>query len=143
MVGYPIISPSNPHIPSIPIIPAHTRTISPYFLVKCPGVWAMTLKLVDEKYPQWINEIEAADLPFGIPRFAKSIGSFWSFSPWDTHGHPARYGALMMGRREDLSFFEVPDTQIQGFSRVSRPSVTWIQRWSDHVRRGCLNMCRL
>ncbi|CAL1172161.1 unnamed protein product [Cladocopium goreaui] len=29
-------------------------------------VWAMTLKLVDEKYPQWINEIEAADLPFGI-----------------------------------------------------------------------------
>ncbi|CAJ1407986.1 unnamed protein product [Effrenium voratum] len=29
-------------------------------------VWAMTLKLVDEQYPQWISEIEVADLPFGI-----------------------------------------------------------------------------
>ncbi|CAK9110963.1 unnamed protein product [Durusdinium trenchii] len=29
-------------------------------------VWAMTLKLVDEKYPQWINEIELADAPYGI-----------------------------------------------------------------------------
>eukprot|EP00438_Fugacium_kawagutii_P027970 Skav216360 [mRNA] locus=scaffold3700:42522:47106:+ [translate_table: standard] len=35
-----------------------------YHLLAC--VWAMTLKLVDEKYPQWINEIEAADLPYGI-----------------------------------------------------------------------------
>lgn len=26
----------------------------------------MTLKLVDEKYPQWINEIEAADLPLAF-----------------------------------------------------------------------------
>jgi hypothetical protein len=36
----------------------------------------MTLKLVDEKYPQWINEIEAADLPFGILRFAESMEVF-------------------------------------------------------------------
>ncbi|CAE7532795.1 KCNH6, partial [Symbiodinium pilosum] len=29
-------------------------------------VWAMTLKIVEDTFPQWINDIEAADLPYGI-----------------------------------------------------------------------------
>ncbi|CAE7168663.1 unnamed protein product, partial [Symbiodinium pilosum] len=29
-------------------------------------LWAMTLQLVEPQFPRWINDIEAADLEFGI-----------------------------------------------------------------------------
>ena len=73
----------------------------------------MTLKLVDEKYPQWINEIEAADLPFGILRFAESMEVFWGIlgsghpngtSQWDIHGTSRKIWGI--GKMGELMGFD-------------------------------------
>ena len=64
-------------------------------------VWAMTLKLVDEKYPQWINEIEAADLPFGIQTRDSPIRSL-------TGGHGGPLGPGMRMKVVSFDAQEIP-----------------------------------